>query len=476
MARENDQFSAGEEARFALNPVLLCFRQREVERNFVNETLANSINFVRIYLIAGTTLYALFGLLDWTVGGAKVDALWTIRYGFVVPSVFAVIVLTYFPIFLRYPQFFLGTTMLCAGLGIVAMTSVMDPPFNSQYYAGLVMVVIYCSALIHLKYAYSLYISVFLVAAYQLPSLWLNPLSYEQYISNNLFLIMATGVGLYSTYFQESYLRRAYISKSIIAARNELSRKLLDEARKAHAKKRDFLATISHELRTPLNAIIGFADILNKQMFGRMENPRYREYADDIYNSGRHLLTIIDEILDVAMFDETEMTVEVKQTDLARIASSCVRMFETVAMNKNITVTCAGLEEPITLLGDEKRLRQLFLNLVSNALKFTPNGGRVHIALRMKGRDGISFSVSDSGVGIAAGDIERALRPFEQVENALSRQMGGTGLGLTISEAIVRLHGGTLSIDSKVNVGTTVTVHLPSTCLVAAHTPLKLAG
>lgn len=115
---------------------------------------------------------------------------------------------------------------------------------------------------------------------------------------------------------------------------------------------------------------------------------------------------------------------------------------------------------------------------MSNAIKFTPNGGRVHVALRTSDREGITLSVSDSGVGIAAADIPRALKPFEQVENPLSRQIGGTGLGLSISEAIVRLHGGTLTIDSKVNFGTTVTVHLPSSCLLggSAAVPLKLAG
>jgi len=478
MTWENSRFPSGEDAQYALDPVLLRFRQRETEINFVNETLANSINFVRIYLAAGTGLYGLFGILDATVGGDKVQALWTIRYLFVLPILTGVIVTTFFPIFRRFPQTFLGITMLTAGTGIIAMTIVMDPPFNSHYYAGLVMVVIYCSALINLKYCYSLYIALGLVAAYQVPALWLNPLTHDQYISNNLFLIAATGVGMYSTYFQELYLRRAYISTSIIAARNKLTSKLLEEARIAHAKKRDFLAMISHELRTPLNAVIGFADILNKQMFGKMENPRYREYAGDIYNSGRHLLTIIDEILDVATFDETEMTIEVRNTDLADVASTCVRMMETVAMNKNISVTCAGLDRSVKLIADEKRLRQLLLNLISNALKFTPNGGRVHIALRLTERNGISLSVTDSGVGIAPNDIERAMRPFEQVENALSRNMRGTGLGLAISEAIVKLHGGRLEIDSKLGVGTTVTVQLPSTCLLAADPgmPLKLAG
>lgn len=357
MTRETSSFPNDDEGRFALDPVRLCFKRAETEKNFVNETLENSINFVRIYLIAGTGLYVLFGALDATVGGDKTGSLWLIRYGFVFPIQLGVVVATFFPFFFRIPQYFLGTTMLASGIGIVAMTSVMDPPFNSHYYAGLVMVVIYCSSLIHLKYAYSLPITLFLLVCYQTSCLWLNPLSFHQYVSNNLFLIMAMGVGLYSTYFQECYLRRAYVASKIIEARNATSRQLLTEATKADRKKREFLATISHELRTPLNAIMGFADILNRQMFGKIENKRYTEYAADIYNSGRHLLTIIDEILDVATFDEADMTVEIKRTNMSDVVASCARMFDTVAANKNIGVTLAGLGEPVLLMADEKRLR-----------------------------------------------------------------------------------------------------------------------
>jgi two-component system cell cycle sensor histidine kinase PleC len=478
MIWEKRSFPNSDDGRYAFDPVWLCFRDHEIEKNFVNETLEKSINFVRIYLIAGTALYGLFSLLDATVGADKTATLWFIRYGLVLPVLTGIIISTFFPVFFRFPQYFLGLTMLAAGLGIIAMTSVMDPPFNSRYYTGLVMVVIYCSSLIHLKYSHAFLITIFLLAGYQLSSLWLNPIPTEQYISNNLFLIMATAVGLFSTYFQETYLRQSYISNKIIEERNEQASRLLDKATKADRKKREFLATVSHELRTPLNAIIGFADILSKQMFGKIENQKYAEYADDICASGRHLLTIIDEILDVATFDEADMTVELRHTDISNIAATSARMFETVAMNRNVSLTFAGIDEPVRLLADEKRLRQVLLNLISNAIKFTPNGGHVHVALRASDRDGIMLSVSDTGVGIAPNDIARALKPFEQVENPMSKQIGGTGLGLSISEAIVRLHGGTLSIDSKINVGTTVTVHLPSNCLIAnsGHPPLKLAG
>jgi hypothetical protein len=186
------------EQDYRFDHLRMRFRNRAVEQTFVRETLAQSLNFVRAYFVAGTGLYLCFGALDWLVGGSALPVLWAIRYGVVCPILMGIFALTFFPVFLRVAQPLLAAAMIASGGGIIAMTAVMDAPFNSHYYAGLIMVVIYCGSLIRLKFFHSMWISVLLIAAYQAVGLWINPLPAELFINNDFFLVMATGVGLFS--------------------------------------------------------------------------------------------------------------------------------------------------------------------------------------------------------------------------------------------------------------------------------------
>ena len=221
--------SKTDEPSFELDRVWLRFRDPAVESVFVSETLRQSINFIRAYFIAGTGLYAAFGILDVVVGDKALAAMLAIRFGFVIPILLTIFTLTFFPVFFRIAQPLLASTMLASGLGIVALTSIMGPPFNSQYYAGLIMVVIYCGSLIRLKFHYSILISIFLVIAYQAACL-INPIPVAFYISNNFFLAMASGVGLFSGYITELYIRKAYVGQKTVEAKNRLVSEALAEA------------------------------------------------------------------------------------------------------------------------------------------------------------------------------------------------------------------------------------------------------
>ena len=231
-------------------------------------------------------------------------------------------------------------------------------------------------------------------------------------------------------------------------------------AEQASRAKSEFLAMMSHELRTPLNAIIGFSDVQRQEMFGPLHS-RYREYAEDIHTSGNHLLDLITSILDISKAEAGKLEVALVNIDLRSVLDSAVPLIRGAAESKHIRLAIETPRTALTCRADPQAMKQVLLNLLSNAVKFTPEGGSVTVQLHMHGSDAVEFLVRDTGVGIAAADLPRLMKPFEQATRGYSQRNGGTGLGLPLVDALVRLHGGTLKIDSVVGLGTTVTVRLP---------------
>jgi two-component system cell cycle sensor histidine kinase PleC len=461
MGRSLASAIAPPEPNYDLDVVRLRFRDRDIERTFERETLQRSLGVIRVYVIAGTLLYLVFGALDSIVGGHAAHTLLIIRYGFVCPILLAVSVLSFFPVFTRIGQYALACNMTSSGLGVVVMTAFMPPPYNAQYYAGLLMCLIYCSSLIRLHFSYSIVISVILVGAYQVVAGFTNPLPLATFISNDFFLVMATGVGLFSGYYQELYVRKSYVSQKIIEGKNAALKTLLIEADNANKSKSEFLATMSHELRTPLNAIIGFSDVLKKQLYGTLGNERYIEYVTDINASGLHLLAIINDILDLAKAEAGKLELREDTFDMIQCVQDCIQMCRGRADEGGVKLSLDAPQWELDVFGDERLLRQLVINLVSNGVKFTPPNGQVRVRLNADERAGIFVEVTDTGIGIPAEHLDRVLRPFEQVERALSRRHGGTGLGLPFAKKIAELHGGSLWLESEVDKGTHVIVRLP---------------
>ena len=459
MNGESDKPSA---PRFEMNRLLLYFYDNERELEFADRSLTASLPFVRAYLTAGVGLYLAFGILDYAIGGNQLYTIWAIRYGFVCPIILALLGLTFTSHFRRVAQPALALSMLTAGSGILAMTAVLAPPLNSQYYAGLIMVVIYCGSLIGLRFFYSVCISVFCFGAYQMISLWVNPISPQDYLSNNFFLFMATATGMFSSYMLETHIRNNYVAQKIIEHKNDAMRILLDEAEAANRAKSEFLAIMSHELRTPLNAILGFSEIFMQQLMGPLGSPKYMEYAGDIHGSGQHLLAIINDILDLAKAESGKLELAEEAVDINAIMEATLRMCQGKANESHVEIQYEGDDSGTRVFVDPRLMRQVALNLVSNAVKFTPAGGLVTINLRVSAASGLTLIVKDTGIGIAAKDIDRVLRPFEQVESALSRRHGGTGLGLPYSKKVIEIHGGRLVLASQVGTGTTVRVELPA--------------
>lgn len=233
----------------------------------------------------------------------------------------------------------------------------------------------------------------------------------------------------------------------------------------SHAKS-EFLANMSHELRTPLNAIIGFSEAMQHELFGPLDSKTYGSYVDDIHTSGRFLLSVISDILDMAKLEARQMSLRPVEQNVADAARECMRMVQLDAQKASITVT-SDIDDHANVVADPRALRQVLLNLLSNAIKFTPEGGRVAVRGRFKGNR-LFLSVIDTGTGIPQEMISTVTEPFEQVEGAMTRPCEGSGLGLAIAQRLVELHNGKLSIRSKLNAGTIVGVVLPCSVNAAA--------
>jgi two-component system, cell cycle sensor histidine kinase PleC len=231
-------------------------------------------------------------------------------------------------------------------------------------------------------------------------------------------------------------------------------------AEEANRSKSEFLANMSHELRTPLNAIIGFSEMMAKEIFGPVGHERYSEYAGDIHNSGEHLLSLINDILDMSKIEAGKMSLQPEPLMPGELVRQCIRLISARADEKRITVRMEGEELP-EIEADPRALKQVVLNLLSNAVKFTPEGGKV-VVRGFEAKDGIVLQVADTGIGIAADDLPRLGRPFEQIESQHAKSYQGSGLGLALSKSLIEMHGGTLRIDSALGKGTTVSFTLPA--------------
>tara|TARA_R110002153_G_scaffold87317_3_gene216047 strand:- start:15394 stop:17277 length:1884 start_codon:yes stop_codon:yes gene_type:complete len=234
----------------------------------------------------------------------------------------------------------------------------------------------------------------------------------------------------------------------------------VDEAEAANEAKSRFLAAVSHELRTPLNAIIGFSDLLHGEYLGNPLAPGQREYVGLIHQSGQHLLSVINSMLDLSRIEVGRYDLNLETFDIREAIGNCEAMLAQQALQKKIVLNARVAKGPVQLTACHRSVNQILINLIANAIKFTEEGGIVTIDAA-KQADVMRISVSDTGIGISAADLEKIGSPFVQVESEYARQYEGTGLGLSLVKGLVALHGGQFEIESKPGLGTTVTVELP---------------
>jgi two-component system, cell cycle sensor histidine kinase PleC len=237
-------------------------------------------------------------------------------------------------------------------------------------------------------------------------------------------------------------------------------------AERALQAKGVFLANMSHELRTPLNAINGFSEMIAAEVYGPLGDPRYKGYAEDILNSGQHLLDMINDILDMAKIEAGKMRIDPRPIDPSEAVDAAVRLIRRRASDRQVTLHFDPDDDLPEINGDHRAIKQMALNLLSNAIKFTDPGGEVRVEV-VQESSWIAIRVSDTGVGIPEADLPRLAQPFEQARSPDGRNTGGTGLGLALTKSFAEMHGGSLAIESKLGVGTVVTIRLP----ISARTP-----
>lgn len=279
-----------------------------------------------------------------------------------------------------------------------------------------------------------------------------------------LALIAASVLLLVSCILIASY-RQMRRSEALISKQYEENADLVAQAalaKEENQQKSQFLANITHELRTPLNAIIGFSEILKNEFVPAPGQGNHSNYISDIHSAGTHLLSLINDILDYSKAEAGKLELEVTEVNITKMVQNCIRLLQPRAELAQVKLIELLPKDPVAFVTDGKKFKQVMLNLLSNAVKFTPAGGTVKISVWNDMSAGMwGFEVRDSGIGIAPKDISRAMAPFGQVDNALSRKFEGTGLGLPLTKKFVELMGGRFEINSEVGKGTAVTFFLP---------------
>lgn len=286
-------------------------------------------------------------------------------------------------------------------------------------------------------------------------------------------------VGVIGASFDQLMDKLIYVETEIVKHRDQLqtmveerTHSLLierDRAKDANKAKSEFLASMSHEFRTPLNAIIGFSQVIGQQSFGLLGNPKYSEYASDIQVSGEHLLSLIDDILDISAIEAGKRDLVRKPVVITELIDESISIVSEAAQKKGIELSAQATAVP-PIYADRRGIRQILLNLFSNAVKFTPAGGRVTATARPS-KGGVTFVIEDTGIGIAPEDIREVTTAFTKGERDPYRAAVGWGLGLSITKSLIDLHSGEITIESTFGKGTAITVTLPEGRATSAPNP-----
>lgn len=247
-----------------------------------------------------------------------------------------------------------------------------------------------------------------------------------------------------------------------------------EDAELASRTRSQFMAQMSHELRTPLNSIIGFAEVIHDELYGKLPSPKYKDFASDIRESGRHLLSIINDILDLSKGEAGQRKLNPEPVSVPDAVEASLKLVQQRAESIGVTLRNLVSEDLPAVSSEDKLMRQMLINLISNAVKFTKDGGSVTVSTERTGDGGMNIVVQDTGIGMEPGDIEKALMPFTQIDSDLSRQYEGTGLGLPLVESLMKLHDGRFLLESTVGVGTRASLCFPAKAILAeAEEPLE---
>ncbi|WP_288904816.1 HAMP domain-containing sensor histidine kinase [uncultured Sneathiella sp.] len=454
-----------------LNRFSLRFVDRSVESDYNDAAIGRSLAVMRLSLLSAVIIYACFSILDFYVIPEVFEAALLIRFGIAIPIFLITLFMTYTKYYAAVAQPGAAFCMLASGVSIIVMTAIANEPGNYLYYAGLTPLIIFCCCLPPTRFLYATSVTAFLVVTYHIAAIWINPIPLLILMANDFFLLTAAGMGVFAAYFQELAQRRDFINMKTLDEERVKSDILAEKAQAANHSKSEFLAIMSHELRTPLNAIIGFSEILEKEMFGPLGKEQYKEYSKDINVSGQHLLSIINDILDLSKAEAGKLVLQEEEVSLVDIVNSTLRIIRDHAAERGVRLAFDIPAQDYHMIGDPRLLVQVFLNLFSNAVKFTHKGGLVAIGFEALDSSGnLAIRIKDTGIGIDPENIEKVFAPFVQIESSMARNYEGTGLGLPLTKNIMELHNGTITLESQLGEGTVATVEFPKERLINHHT------
>ncbi len=426
-----------------------------LEERFWEDNFEKSLPVVRVMLWLEIVVCALFGILDiWIVPETKV-IVWFIRFIIIIPSALLVIFFTYRKAFRRYMQFVLSAISVVAGYGIIAMIAFSKPTeLGFQfYYAGLNLVIIGFYTLSRLRYAYATITSLIIILGYEVVAIgFQNLLTGNQqqigiplFINNNFFILSSLLIGNVGGLMLEIYMRKNFLQRMEIEKANEKLKKL-------DTLKSDFISLVSHELRTPLSAIRTSTEFLQSEK--KVDPDVHKEMLAIIIRNIDRQTRLINDILDLSKIEAGRMKFKLEYVDFREIAGITLENVGQLALKKNITISMGLPDQLSPVFADAEKLIIVLNNLLENALKFTPDGGSILLSAK-EDQDIIEVSIKDTGIGIEKEELEKIFYKFYQVESISRRKIGGSGLGLSLSRAIIRAHGSELCVDSEPGKGST---------------------
>lgn len=463
-------------ARFPLRWYDATFADPALEQEFQTDEAASSLLYARYALGVAAALFACFGITDWLFSPTAI-AMTAIRAVTIVILLLGLFV-SFNPRMVPWHQLVMQGGAVAIGLGFVGIIALTPSELLTLYMSCVILVLIGIFVVLRLGVLRAAVAVLIVVAALDVVYLAVGLGDRRDFIIYQVMMLSAFIIGYFSSYVYERQRRVAYIGRREAEHQARALERTAKRAAEAQLRaeqaarvKTDFVAHISHELRTPLNAVIGFGELLERQIFGPLGNPKYIEYAHDIRESGQHLLSLINDVLDLSKIEAGRMELNWETLVPQEVVRASLVLVSAQANARGTPIRIEVSDDLPLLYGDARAIKQILVNLLSNALKFTPSGGDVRIVAEAED-DGVLFTVSDDGPGMTPAEIEIALTPFGQVSGMVADSERGTGLGLALANRLAELHGHPLEIRSAPGRGTRVSFRVPRSESAQARLPI----
>lgn len=473
-----------------MSPFTLSFKE-ELEEEFREDYFQSSIVLFRISVFVGMLYYSAFGFLDAAVMPEIQTQLFVIRFVFVAPLLFIVLVSSYLKSFKKWWQLAGSILTFYVGFGIIMMTVIAKTPVGETYYAGIIIVLIYCGMLIKLRFIWASIAGWLLVLVYCLSTIFLSDLSVKIIIANNFFLASVHILGMFGSYYLEYYSRRNFFLRKLlnkekekviennmelelkvserthrleeeIVERKQAEKEILlakERAETVSKAKTIFLANMSHELRTPLVGILGYSGLLTNDA----TNLEHKEMAEGINRTGIRLLNTLSLVLDLSRIESDKHEIHIQPIDIIPLMKQIHNDFNGGAALKGLKFLLKLHSDSCIVNIDGEMLKVILDNIINNAIKFTKDGS-VTLITEIENRNdkpNVTIKVVDSGIGIESNDIPKIFDEFKQLSEGTTKDYPGTGLGLSITKKYVELLQGEINVESEPGVGTEFILSFP---------------